>query len=500
MNRRDYMKALGLSATAVGLPGILSSIQRARAGDECPLRFVIFYEQHGYAQRFARARRPGQDDFIFAGGTPPGEASGDWTFGPAFEPIADYKSRTIQLAGMDMLSARLPNATADFGGHGHHKTNALTSSPRVSHNTPGGPSIDQYIADGLAAQGIVSRVPSAAVAISGRGTGQTPVYRPDGTPVPCLVQPPTIYDRFFPAELQASGEERAMQAARRTSAANLVESLGTSLTRRLSRDQRSRAEAHMQLHRDLQARLAVSTMGAIPDRESSLGIWSEALPYINDNSRRDLGVDELGMWQLTKDINIGLVAAALHADITRVAVVKSDWAPDASIDFRSGDEERMIDGTFGRLNLHAFQHEVENEPNLGAAGDEMMIRYHQQTTSTLKQLLDTLASLPEDNGTSVLDNTIVLCATEMADPGHRPNLLNWHVIGDAQGQFRTDRSLILERRARSDNAVAAIDGNYGRNTTGPGHGQLFVTLANAMGVPTETFGEPSICPGPIDLS
>jgi len=510
-SRRQLIKGLGLSATALGLPTILSSSQNvARADEECPLRFVIFYEKHGYAQRMVRPRAPGETVDWAGGGSPvPGEALGSWVLPPAWQPLEGYEDRLINLVGMDMRSAHLPSATADGGGHGHLATNALTSAPRVSHNTPGGPSIDQYIADGLVANGIVRPVHSIGVNVS-QGRNGSPMYRPDGTNVPSLIQPPIVYDTLFPEELQASAEERERLARRRTATGNLVQSLGSSLTARLPRTQRERVEAHLQLHRDLQARLGVRTAGDIPDRASTLGVWAEPLRWVNDPSIASIGLDRLGVWQMTQEVNVGLVAAALHADITRVAVIGSDWLPDAAWDFEGGDADAGIEGTFGVLNNHGFQHEVENEPNLGPLGDEYMLRYHQTTMSTLRYLMDTLAALPEDNGTSVLDNTIILHATEMADPGHRWQQLNWQVIGDGQGQFRTGRTMVLPR-VRDEGEAGAMElsgAEWGAlpvstaryHTRGPRHGQLFVTLANAMGVETETFGDPSICPGPIDLT
>ena len=34
-------------------------------------------------------------------------------------------------------------------------------------------------------------------------------------------------------------------------------------------------------------------------------------------------------------------------------------------------------------------------------------------------------------------------------------------------------------------------------STGPAHNDLFVSLANLMGVQTSTFGNPAVCKGPL---
>ena len=509
MKRRDLIKGLGLSAAAVGLPSILSS--RVRAGDgPCPLRFVVFYEKHGYTPRFARPRALGQGDWMEGAAALPGENLGEWELAPAFASLAGYEDRIINIEGMDMRSATLPSATADGGGHGHLQSNALTASPRIEHNRPGGPSIDQYIADGLADLGVLSRVHSIGVTVTARGVNGTGTYRPDGTVVPSLMQPPIIYDRLFPEELQASAEEQALAARRRTATSDLVQSLSSGLIRRLPAQQRQRVEAHMQLHSDLQARLGLRVAGAIPDRATTLGSWTEPLPYVNESSLASIGLDALSTYNMTRDVNIGLVAAALHADITRVAVIGSEWLPDALWDFESGDAETGRMGTFGVLGNHGFHHEVVDEAALGAMGDEYIVRYHQRTTDALRHLIDTLAALPEADGSTLLDNTIILHATEMANPAHRWQMTHWQVIGDAQGQFRTGRTLLYDRVQDEGNererVVAPSEwGTQPRGTViyhqhGPTHGQLLATMANAMGIETSTFGEASICPGPLDLS
>lgn len=502
--RRELMKALGLSATALGLPTMLSS--RAQAQERPPLRFVVFCERHGYAKRFARPRRPGQGDWADGAATAPGEAMGEWALAPAFEPLEGYEDRIINLVGMDMRSANLPNATADNGGHGHLQSNALTAAPRVSHNTPGGPSIDQFVADGLVANGIVTRVRSIAVDVSAESPHTSPIYQADGTNVRTMIQPPNIYDALFPAELQAGAEERARLARRRTATGNLIQSLGSSLVARLSTQQRDRVNSHMQAHRDLQERLATSGVGMAPDRATILGAWNEPIRYLNARTLQDLGFSPAEAWSFTQDVNTRLVAAALHADVTRVAVICSDWLPNAAWDFTPGDGDAGAMGTFGSLNNHGFHHEVEDAANLGDRGDQFMIRYHQETTRTLRMFLDRLGELTEADGSSVLDNTIVLHATEMADPGHRWQNCNWSVIGNAQGRFRTGRTITFDRTSDSGSTVPAAEwvrmptSTVRFHQTGPSHGQLLTTMANAMGIETNTFGEPSICPGPIDLS
>ena len=41
------------------------------------------------------------------------------------------------------------------------------------------------------------------------------------------------------------------------------------------------------------------------------------------------------------------------------------------------------------------------------------------------------------------------------------------------------------------------NGDWPAYSRGPAHNDLFIALANMMGVPTATFGNPSVCTGPL---
>ncbi len=527
MRRRDFVRTLGLSAAALGLPRLLGAPYARACPPTPPLRFVIFHEPNGWVHRFARPRVPGQPDWGLSRTTPI-PTSGPWELGPIFEPLTPYKDRIISVQGMDMRSATLEQATADGGGHGHLQTNALTAYARVAHNTPGGASIDQHIADGLVANGTVTPVHSI-VTTAGLRTA-SPVYRPDGTAVPVVVQPPILYDRLFPAELAASAEEAARAERRRTSAANHIRSLSSSLVRRLGGEHRRRVEAHMDEHRRLQDRLRAQLCGEIPDRATALGPWQDVLPYVNDPTLTGVAGSPAAGWRLARDVNLSLTALALAADVSRVATIVADWLPYDDWGF-SNDRFRRTSAcdidpddagpmpsvhhdNCPTTNDHDFHHIVDHADHDlmaapdGQTADDAMIENHRASVRVLRTFMDQLAALPEGDGTSVLDNTVILVATEMGDLSHRGSAAQWLVIGDAQGRFRTDRALFLDR-IRDDGGVQAIENwshdpsrlnDYPYHSTGPSQGDLMASLANAMGVETTRFGSPEIAGEPIDLS
>ena len=56
------------------------------------------------------------------------------------------------------------------------------------------------------------------------------------------------------------------------------------------------------------------------------------------------------------------------------------------------------------------------------------------------------------------------------------------------GTVKTGRYVMLPRKTSK---------TYPVNSDGIPHNNLFVSLANLMGLPTTTFGNPSVCTGPL---
>jgi hypothetical protein len=89
-------------------------------------------------------------------------------------------------------------------------------------------------------------------------------------------------------------------------------------------------------------------------------------------------------------------------------------------------------------------------------------------------LLQRLAEVPEGDGT-LLDHTLVLSIHDFGDSAtHNFKNLFTVLIGDAGGYLRPGRFLNLQGKA---------------------HNNVLVTVANAMGVELQTFGDPALCDG-----
>jgi hypothetical protein len=93
-------------------------------------------------------------------------------------------------------------------------------------------------------------------------------------------------------------------------------------------------------------------------------------------------------------------------------------------------------------------------------------------------LVQRLADTPEADGTgTMLDNSLVVWAKEMGDSRqHTCQGVPFVLAGGAGGRFKTGRYLKFQ---------------------GESHGKLLVSLCQAMGLDTKTFGNPMVGNGPL---
>ncbi len=106
----------------------------------------------------------------------------------------------------------------------------------------------------------------------------------------------------------------------------------------------------------------------------------------------------------------------------------------------------------------------------------------------LAGFLDMLESRIEPDGTTLLDNTLVVYVSQIANGSHSVERLPWFTVGDLQGTLRTGRYLRLGRTEDPESSW---------RSDGRPHNDLFLSVAQAMDVPMSTFGNDAAT-GPID--
>ncbi|HJL23510.1 MAG TPA: DUF1552 domain-containing protein, partial [Polyangiaceae bacterium LLY-WYZ-15_(1-7)] len=394
------------------------------------------------------------------------------------QPLAPWRDQLLLFENLDMVSTRR-DPTGAANAHHNGATHCMTAANRLTGDRAGDVSIDQLIARRLNDPAPLTRLPSLEVVGSSwrNGAESSVLYSGPGEQVPFLYEPPEIYDRVFPGELADEGA--ALRRARRDLVFGFVRSEHQELLRRLPSADRLKVEQHLATRSDLEARLGLGSgrEDLWPGRDV-IAAWDDVdFGYNVPPSGKD------AIWQATSELNIRLAVAALHADVTRVATVAIHDAPAYTFGYADGD--------FESDNPHDLTHKVNGRDTWQSADPDARAairRQHLATMEKMRLLLELLSERIEPDGSTLLDNTLVVYVSQIADGSHSTERLPWFTVGHCQGFFRTGRYLRFAR---------AEDPERSWRTDGRPHNDLFVSVAQAMGVDLESFGNPEVCTGPI---
>lgn len=309
---------------------------------------------------------------------------------------------------------------------------------QTTYGWAGGISIDQAIAEHLAGQTAFASI-EAGVRADQSMPNFRMSYKGAAQPVAPENDPTALYARLF-GELDLDDAELARLRARRGSAIDYVLEDLAALQATVGTDDRIKIEAHLQAARDIETRL--------DDLGACAGPMAPAAGFdpLAEESFVPVG-----------DAHMDLLVEALACDLTRVASLQ--W-------HNEGSTQRFT--WLGHTeHHHALSHAGQAQP---------LVEIYTWYAERMAYLLDRLDSIPEGDGT-LLDHTVVAWVTPMGH-GDTHSSANLPVVlaGGGGGFLRTGRYLDLGGRSFND---------------------LLVTLGNAMGLPIDTFGDPSHCTGPL---
>lgn len=442
MSRRSVLQLLGLGAMASLAPRV--SAQAAAI----PKRIVFFYTNHG-------SHRPAWLPVGVGGAAPTETAFG---LGAIHQPLAQFKKDLLLIDGLDMLSSDIqtgPAANAHIRGHCH----SMTATQMADANLGGGASIDQHIARALRLAGVLTALPSLEIGVDPNIESRIS-FASSAQQLPIESDPQNTWQRLFPNGASGGAEPvRDMRAARRRSVLDFVAEDFAALTPLLSAQDRQKLEAHADLVRDLEKRLAVSAA------------VSCNAPSLDDSSNQS---DYAAYYRDTGDAFMRLIQAAFACDLTRVVTFNMEAIPDQMCGY---------DGRFGTSDLHDLVHKVAQAGDPLASNPDAVntvVRFHTEYAKQFAKLLGYLAAIPEADGTTALQHTMVLWCGEIAEGNHDLHRLPWLIAGQGGGSVRTGRYLQVPREPEAR-----------------GHNDLYVALANAMGSPITKFGADAVCRGAL---
>jgi hypothetical protein len=437
MRRRELLAGIGASAV---LPLLHSG--RARAASY-PKRFFFLMSPNGVL-----------DDKWWPKG-----AGSDFTLPEMTSSLEPYKGDIVILNGvqlrcfMDDKPRAFGNEEPSAGGS-HDDGPALITGRKLLRFAAGdcvasGPSLDQYIADGLIANGI--QTPVRTLTLGARtmtGKSHQVIHRAADSAVTPENNPANVYKSIFAGKMLGNSADADRIKAENKSILDFVSHDLEALSKYVGTDDKAKLAAHMASVRDLETQL--DGLGAVTCSTPA------APPTLSTNS-----VD----FAKTIKAQLDLSVKAMACDLTRVVSMQmSDCFGTVPTDFLGGKfAENSPSGDFGKVhNTHEIAHHGGDEPDLKIGVEQFFV-------SQLAYLIGELKKVPEGSGT-LLDNTVVLYMNQAHNGGaHSTDNMPIVLAGRCGGTLTTGRYLTFPKV--------------------PTNG-LLAAIANMMDVKTTTFGDP----------
>jgi hypothetical protein len=446
--RRNLLRG-SLAATA-SIP-LLEAGQAAGQAATPPTRFVVFTTPNGT-----------RNSQFWPTGTETNFQMN--TFTKALEP---WKSKLTFLKGIKLNPSLQTGALGGTVGSEHARGTGgmLTARPLKSgtqfksfgNTTSGwgsGQSLDQYLAQKLAPNtthknfqmGVHVRDSEVRARISYLGADM---------PVPPREDPKDVFMAFFNGTGGSSGTTTDPKLLRLWAQRKSVFDANNTETERIKKivgaSDRTKLDQHLTAMRDVETRLVGMAGGG-----TTMGTGSCMKPSLVDV---DLKVDD--QYLKAGQLQMDLAVAALACDQTRILTFQWSYS----------ESEHL----FQFLNISGSHHVLSHDFNNPASYDAIQTWYVQQFAYFLAKM----DSYKEGDRT-LLDNTIVLWATEIGESTQHDLMMMPYVLaGSAGGKIKAGRLLDMSSSRKDNN-------------------QMLVSIAHAMGDTALTsFGDSSGATGPL---
>lgn len=461
--RRRFL--LGFGGALVGLPFLEALVPRgARAQTDVVKRFGVFFACNGVdmARWFPN------------GGY--GQLTDDHLTGTANEALLPHRSKLLFPRGVHMTPRGFDRDGGGGDDHGKGMAHKLTAQFADDEDWLAlGPSIDHVVAEQINPGSEGSRRPplNLVVGNSGGGNGLSySNYSSSGQAVAAINNPWNAYADFMNLNGDAAdaADAQARVAARRESVLDLVSDQFEDLMNGpLSSYDKEKLDAHFTAIRELEE---VMTESVVSCADQALS--DSASDYDGD----EFGVVDNDQYPIIADLQVDIMALALACDYTRVATLQFDRG--------AGGPTFTWDGMQHEYNHHKLSHGKVRDDCFGDSTEngcadvpgyeDMLFDIDKWHARKLARLLDHLDGYVEEDGRTVLDNSVILYTNELSDgKGHSFMDLPYILAGSSAGYFKQSEYVLLGEGTDYDDQVAP-------------HNKLLNTLINAMGIESDWFG------------
>jgi hypothetical protein len=476
LERRRFLRAVG--ASALTYPFVRGLPSYAAAATEPPRYLILLFSPTGFVRHLwgAPGAKPGATPTV----TPilPG------TFRPSFTPLEPLRQKVIVLDGLANQAAMgpvLPDAT-------QHETGMASLWTGVSSGgaPAGAPSIDQVIARQLQ-----SKRPFETLELMARSTDDWSarevktrmIYSGPGAFKDPYDNPIAARAALFPTTPTTTTGLDRKTAIRQKLIGGSMGQLNrelTSLRQRLCTDDRAQLDVLQSSWNELDQQLTAVATAA--QRCTPPG--PPPASYVSPSPDFPTSV------RLQMDI----LKLALACDLTRVASLQLSTAT---------SQVTHTWASAGQVKVH-HDYSHEGPTSLAALGPDIYSSANASLYTSLAQLsaidlwytqqvaylATELAKLSPVGGGNLLDQSAIVWGTEIdIGAAHDHDDTPFVIIGGCGGRLKTGQVVRFPLKLDADPTTS--------NVVDRAHNDLLITVAQAMGVSLPTFGDASLCRGPL---
>jgi len=441
LSRRALLRAFGLGACTLPLASLLGRSPSYAAEGKAE-RIIFFYFPDGVIG-------PSQN------GDPsqwhPTGSEHAFTLSPLLAPLSSRVDDCLFFTGLTM-------GPTDSGSHPGGAKKLLTATDHA-----GGESIDQLLSRTVGEAMPFRHLYLGAQANADGASGDKHITYPSaGQSITPEDDPRKAFDLLFGQAVPepAPGQEEGAPDPMAVSVIDRTLEETELLRSRLGDVEATKLDLHLEALREVEKR--IKGLGATPVEGASCDE-----PSVDVGALSDATLYAPGMFPTILRAQMDLTVLAMACGLTRVGTIQASHHTSELLMSRF-EGTPMYDPSYD-MRSHQASH-------YGASHDESkkeFSAYKQQVTWWVEQfayLIEALASRPEGDGT-MLDHSIVVLCTEVCDGNtHLHDNMPMVVAGGAGGAITTGRLL---------------------HTGGARHADLYIALAQAMGLSLDHFGDQS---------
>jgi hypothetical protein len=431
-SRRALLRSLGASAAI--LPLLHSERARAAMDNGFPRRIVTIAWANGVAL----------PNFY--------SQSDDPTEGSIMKPLAPLKSKVTVVAGLDYKIMTDAHHNAD--GHFGFPTMFTGTYKNLGGQNAGaaGPSLDQVVADTVAKQVNLPMPLLVASAVGGSNS-----YRAGGQRNTAETDPTRLYTSLF-ANKGVDSTQIDKLRARRASVLDYVSAQLKNFGTRLGAVDRAKVDGHLDSIRKLELELSAV---------SPVSCNGSAAPKASDYPGKVKAFNDL-------------TALAMRCDLTRAANLV--WAGDGGSQPSAMPFLNLGSVSLGAADGGSEVHAIAHKSAAAYAQKSVIDAWYMSQLAYLAKALDDV----QEAGGTALDHSVIVMGNDMYEGAYHTSLgIPFVLVGNGGGFIRTGRTIKVGSWAGHTGAYYKSSGG------GIAHNRLLASLAMAMGVPGENFGDPA---------